>query len=352
MAKVIYSSNLWFNDIDKIINSLPELETLSGKSIIITGAGGLICSSVVDILIRYNETHNNKINILAAGRNINKIRERFKDFSGRDYFTYINYDTSRINYIPPEINYIIHGASNAYPAIYSLEPVETMTANITGIKLPLDYARENNSGKVLYISSSEVYGQRADNNTQAFRENDYGYTDLLNMRNCYAVSKRAAETLLAGYKSEFGVNSLIVRPGHIYGPTASERDNRVGSAFPYLAARGENIIMKSDGLQLRSWCYCLDCAGAILKVLLNGESVQAYNIPGTILTIREIAEMLASFGNVKLIRENASDSEKRVFNSMNNSSLDGSKLEALGWKNLFDAQTGFKHTVEILKARI
>ena len=92
--------------------------------------------------------------------------------------------------------------------------------------------------------------------------------------------------------------------------------------------------MLVNGLQLRGWCYCLDCASAILKVLLNGESVQAYNVPGTILTIREIAEMLASFGGVKLIRESASESEKRVFNPMNNSSLDGTKLESLGWKNL------------------
>lgn len=352
MAKIIYSCNLWFDDLDKILASMPELEGLAGEKIFITGANGLICSSVVDLLIRWNETHSGKIFILAAGRNISRIRERFGEFSGRDYFTYINYDTSLKNYIPPEINYIIHGAGNAFPDAFLNEPVETMMSNILGLRDLLDYSRENLTKKVLYISSCEIYGKRSENNLSPFTENDYGYTDLLNMRNCYSVSKRASETLCASYKSEYGTDSAIVRPGHIYGPTASERDNRVASAFAYSAARGENIIVKSDGLQLRSWCYSPDCAGAILKVMLNGGSVQAYNIPGNILTIREISELLAAFGGVKLIHEGASDNEVKVFNPMNNSSLDGSKIESLGWKNLFDAKTGFEHTVKILRAKI
>ncbi len=189
----------------------------------------------------------------------------------------------------------------------------------------------------------------AENNSQPFTENDYGYVDLLNPRSCYPVSKRAAETLCVSYAAEYGADVVIVRPGHIYGPTASERDNRVSSAFAYNAARGENIIMKSDGLQLRSWCYCLDCAGAILKVLLRGENSHAYNIPGEIMNIREMSEMLAKFGGVKLIREGALESERKTFNPMNNSSVDGAEIESLGWKNIFDAETGFEHTVRILR---
>ncbi len=110
--------------------------------------------------------------------------------------------------------------------------------------------------------------------------------------------------------------------------------------------------MKSDGLQLRSWCYSPDCAGAILKVLLCGENSNAYNIPGEIMTIREMSETLARFGGVKVIREGASENEQKSFNPMNNSSVDGAKLEALGWKNIFDAQTGLSHTVEILREQI
>ena len=84
-------------------------------------------------------------------------------------------------------------------------------------------------------------------------------------------------------------------------------------------------------------------------MLLNGKTANAYNIPGEIMTIREMSEKLAEFGGVELIGEAASESERKVFNPMNNSSLDGSKLEALGWRNVFEADTGFEHTVNILR---
>ena len=63
----IYYSKLWRENLDTVIQTLPELCELEGKSVLITGATGLICSSIVDLLIRYNETHESKITILAAG---------------------------------------------------------------------------------------------------------------------------------------------------------------------------------------------------------------------------------------------------------------------------------------------
>ena len=109
--------------------------------------------------------------------------------------------------------------------------------------------------------------------------------------------------------------------------------------------------MKSDGAQIRSYCYCLDCAAAILAVLLKGENTCAYNIsnPNSIISIREMAEVLTRSGQVNLKLELPSEEERKSFNPMSNSSLDPSSLLALGWKGCFDAQTGFSHTVQILK---
>ena len=108
--------------------------------------------------------------------------------------------------------------------------------------------------------------------------------------------------------------------------------------------------MKSDGAQIRSYCYCLDCASAILKVLIDGENCHAYNIsnPDAIVTIREMAQILAKSGNVTLKMELPSDAEKQAFNPMNNSSLNSDSLQKLGWKGLFDAERGFSHTVKVL----
>ena len=347
---MLYDQELWISDIDKVMEVLPELDQLAGKSVMITGAAGLICSAVVDILFRYNDTHAGEIQILAAGRWLEEMKVRFGEQVKRQDFTFVVYDASKTdNQLDIHADYIIHGASNAFPGLIVKEPVETMLSNFLGIKHLLDYAKEQNTKRVLYISSSEVYGKKE--GSEPYKEGQYGFIDQLNPRNSYSVGKRAAETLCVSYADEYGVESVIVRPGHIYGPTASPHDNRVSSAWAYQAARGEDLVMKSDGAQIRSYCYCLDCASAILKVLIRGENCKAYNIsnPGSIISIRRMAEILADKGRVKLLNEAATQEEKAGFNPMSNSSLDSTGLLKIGWKGMFDAETGFSHTVTLLK---
>ena len=345
----IYESGLWFRDLDKKLNGLPELGNLAGKTILITGAGGLICSAVTDVLIRYNETHDRPIRILAGGRSRERIQKRFDPFFAMNWFEYLEYDATANNEFPSGIDYIIHGASNASPDHIVREPAETMLANFHGLYQLLEFARRNHTTRVLYISSSEVYGKKG--NALPYKEDEYGYIDLLNPRNSYSVGKRAAETLCASFAAEYGVDSVIVRPGHIYGPTALPTDNRVSSAWAYDVARGQDIVMKSDGSQIRSYCHCLDCASAILTVLLKGESGNAYNIsnPDSVISIRQMAELLTKVGGVKLRMILPTAEEKKGFNPMTNSSLDSSKLLSLGWRGLFTKEEGFDHTVQILK---
>lgn len=346
----IYDSKIWISDLDEIIETLPELNELAGKSIMVTGCTGLIGSAVVDLFIRWNEMQKEKITVLAAGRKESKIAERFSPYSKEDWFVFVPYDAvSSENRLELSCDYIIHGAGNASPNQIVQEPVETMLSNFMGMKYLLDYAREKEIKRVLYISSSEVYGKKEGN--QPYHAGEYGYIDLLKSRSSYSVGKRAAETLCVSYADEYGVESVIVRPGHIYGPTAVCSDNRVASAWAYAAARGEDIAMKSDGSQIRSYCYCLDSASAILKVLLKGESACAYNIsnPESVISIKEMAEILAKFAGVEVKAELPTEEEKKGFNPMSNSSLDGTELLGLGWRGLFDAERGFLHTVEILK---
>ena len=347
---MLYDSKLWIADIDRVLEVIPELDYLAGKSVMITGAAGLVCSAVVDVLFRYNDTHEKKIKILAAGRWHKKMIARFHEMVDRDDFAFVAYDASKTNnYIGVHADYIIHGASNASPNMIVKEPVETMLSNFLGMKYLLDYAREQGTRRILYISSSEVYGEKE--GSEPYKEGQYGYIDLLKSRNSYSVGKRAAETLCASYADEYGVESVIVRPGHIYGPTASPHDVRVASAWAYAVAHGEDIVMKSDGSQIRSYCYCLDCASAIIKVLISGENCHAYNIsnPDSIINIRGIAEILTRSGGVQLRMELPTEEEKKGFNPMSNSSLESTGLQELGWKGCFDAETGFSHTVQILK---
>ena len=347
---MLYDCSKWIEDIDAVLNVIPEIEQLTGRSVLITGAAGLVCSAVVDVLFRYNDTHDSHIHIICAGRSIEKMKERFADMVHRPDFTYVQYDATKSdNRFPIKVDYIIHGASNAFPSLVMKEPVETMLGNFLGIKNLLDLAKKCGAKRVLYISSSEIYGQK--DNNEPFSEGEYGFVDLLNPRSSYAISKRAAETLCVSYSAEYAIETVIVRPGHIYGPTASPADTRVSSAWAFDAANGNDIIMKSDGEQIRSYCYCLDCASAILKVLLSGENNHSYNISNrdSIISIRQMANILAKITGIQLRMELPKESEKKSFNPMRNASLRSDNLNNLGWYGRFDAENGFRRTVEILR---
>ena len=367
---MLLKNEMWLKDLDLVLGQSEDFKKLEGKSVLITGATGLICSAVVDLFIRYNETRikpvspdngsdsgdDRYIKILAACRNEEKARNRFGEYFDREYFKFVHYDaTAEKLGFDFESDYVIHGASNAFPSKIVGEPVETMLSNFSGLYKLLEYARSVDAKRVLYISSSEIYGNRtsADEEEQKkpFTENEYGFIDLLSPRSCYPISKRAAETLCVCYQAEYNVSTVIVRPGHIYGPTASLADNRISSDFARMAASGEKLVMRSPGSQMRSYMHCLDTASAMIKVLLEGEGGKAYNVsnPDSIISIRQLAEYLAKAGNVELEFDipNADDAIK--FSVMTNASLNSESLEKLDWKGCFDAEKGLDHTVQVLK---
>ena len=221
--------------------------------------------------------------------------------------------------------------------------------NIGGLCNLLDYARENGTKRLLYVSSSEVYGRKGED--KAHVEGEHGYVDILNPRNSYALGKMASETLCASYTEEFGVDTVIVRPGHIYGPTATRADNRVASMWAYQAAVGEPIVMKSAGTQKRSYCYCIDCATAILTVLLKGDSGSAYNIsnPDSVITIKQLGETISECAGVTFSMDVPDEAERKAFNPMPDSSLDSTRLQELGWKGMFGIREGVEHTIMLLR---
>ena len=174
--------------------------------------------------------------------------------------------------------------------------------------------------------------------------------DIDNIRSSYPIAKRAAEMLCKAYSTEYSVDSVIVRPGHIFGHSASHKDNRVSSDFLFKAAKGENLIMRSAGNQKRSYCYSIDAATAVIVALLYGEKGEAYNIGhNDVTSIREMAETVARAGSVKLSIALPSENESKVFNPIDNSSLNNEKIKGIGYKDCFTIEEGLSHTVQILR---
>ena len=247
------------------------------------------------------------------------------------------------------INYIIHAASNAYPELFDKDPVGTMMGNFIGLNNILDFSVRNNVERVLYVSSGEIYGKIDD--MESIIENNYGYVDILKSRSCYPMSKRASETLAISYNKQYNLNVVIVRPCHIFGPTATSKDNRISSLFVKMGLNGENIVLKSKGTQKRSYCYITDCICALLTILDKGKCAEAYNIsnPNSIVTIAELAQTISKKTNVKLLFDIPSKNEEKNFNSMENAVLNSDKLIELGWNPLYDFETAMDNNIKILK---
>lgn len=312
---------------------------------LITGSSGLIGAALVEYLL---EKYRYEVLVYAAGRNITALKRKFGD--GVECVTY---DALKPLDFNVDVDLVIHAASVASPELFVQNPVETMWANVFGVRELLEYARRVNTRKVVYVSSSEVYG-KATPREDGFKEEDYGFIDVLDVRSSYPMGKRAAETLCVSYAKEYGVDVSIVRPGHIYGPTASPKDRRVSSAFAWAAARGEPIVMKSAGTSRRSYTHCMDCASAIMAVVEKGMPGEAYNVANRdgVCTIRQMAEIMADEGGVELRMEDPSRQEGNAFNPMENSCLDPSKLETLGWRGSINYEEGFRQTVRILRERL
>lgn len=346
-----YTPDYW-DDVELSLGSIPDISRLFGHSVFVTGATGMICSSVVDLLLHLNRTRSAGIKILIAGRCEEKAFARFEGFSQADGLVFVPYDATCGSEIVVDepIDYIIHGASNANPAIYMKEPVETILANIIGLEVMLKLARGKAAQRLVYISSSEVYGQKDDN--EPYSEGDYGYLDILNQRAGYPSAKRAGESLCVAYGMEYDVDAVMVRPGHIYGPFVLDSDNRASAQFTRDAMNGVDIVMKSKGEQLRSYCYALDCASAILSALLEGEMGSAYNIsnPNSICTISDLAHAIAKAAGVEVVYDLPSEEEQKSYNLMSNSSLNSDKLEALGWKPVYTLEHGVERMIKTLSS--
>lgn len=304
-------------------------DKLSECNILVTGATGLIGGRLVETLM----TNPNKdYHVYALGRNEKRARERFHLFTDDTTFHFMQHDVTKpLDNVGIDFHYIIHLASGASPNVMASSPVDIMKANFIGTDNLLSYGMSHQMKRFLYVSSGEIYGE---GKGEMFSETDSGYVNSMLSRSCYPSSKRAAETLCASYMSQYGVDVVVARPCHIYGASFTESDNRAYAQFFRNVVNGEDIVLKSPGLQYRSWLYVEDCVSALLYILLKGECGEAYNVADedSCLSIRELAETIAELGGKQVVFAEPADSEIKGGSKITRAVFNTNKLRGLGWK--------------------
>lgn len=329
---------------------IPGLDGLRGARVLVTGATGMIGSCLVDLLRLLNESRGMGIDIYAAGRSEAGVKRRFGAAADAPRFHYVPYDATKPLSLDFEADFVVHAATSAHPLAYATDPVGIFKANVVGTMNLLEALRGWGRGRFLLLSTGETYGEDPAL-PEGFAETDMGGLDAMAPRSCYPEGKRAAETLCACYAAQYGVDALAARLCHVYGPTFTASNSRADAQFLRNALAGQDIVMKSAGSQVRSWCYVTDAVRALLTLLALGEAGQAYNVANrrSVASIRDYAGTLADIAGVKLTFELPPELERAGYTRISRAVLNPSKLEALGWRPRYDLRAGLEETYQCCK---
>lgn len=318
-------------DIIYIHRKLP-LEQLANKTVLITGATGLIASTISYALLEWNKQHKDQmIHIIVAVRNREKCEKMFAE-----YFSYglqiLVTDVTQVELKNMSINYIIHCANFTSSAAFINQPVEVVKTAIYGTIRMLELSRCNPVESFVFLSSMEVYGTPSID--EKITEDYLSNLDALKVRNSYPESKRMCENLCVDYATEYGISAKIVRLTQTFGPGVSYQDGRVFAEFARCVIEHRDIILKTKGETKRCYLYTADAVTAILTVMVKGESGQAYNAANesSYCSIYEMANQISKLANppiqVKIMEE---DIQKYGYAEVFKMNLSTSKLRQLGW---------------------
>lgn len=348
MAGYLYETEVVQGDMEEIISDTTiDFNVLKDKSVLITGANGMLAYYCTCALMYLNEKRGMNTKVIALVRNEQRADKKFGCFKENANFKMLVQDVCESLQIDEKVDYIIHAAGSASPRYIKEAPLGIIAANIKGTENICELARVKNTTNILFTSTREVYGKVE--GITYIKESDMGQLDPLEPRSCYPESKRMAEQILKSYQVQHQVPFTVARIAHSYGPgMETENDGRVMSDFMSDVLHNRDIVLKSEGTAERAFCYITDAVRGMLLILLHGTNGESYNIANETepMMIKDVAKLMTeSFPkkNMKVrfeIEKNTGGycTYKRV-------GLDTEKLEKLGWKPCIKLTDGIKNTV-------
>ncbi len=290
------------NDLESICRNLQtEFSSLAGKNLLITGGAGFLGYYLIKSVMLWNEkeVESRAIRVTVFDNYIRGKPRWLLRIQRDSHLSLLQHDMSKP--LPDDMDdfqYIIHAAGIASPIYYRKFPIETMDANINGLRGLLEYTKKQSEKGVsvlgfLYYSSSEIYGDPTPENIPT-PETYRGNVSCTGPRACYDESKRYGETLCVNFAQQYNLPVKVARPFNNYGPGLKITDRRVIPDFARDILSERDIIMLSDGSATRTFCYVADAIVGYYKILVRGKNGEAYNIgvEEPEISVRDLAERM------------------------------------------------------------
>ena len=335
-------------DLDYICTKLTrELGNIAGKNLLIVGGGGFLGYYLVQTILHWNSSSNpaRRISLTVFDNYIRGVPEWLIQLRSDPTLRLVEHDiTSPLPADMDDFQYIIHAASIASPTYYRKYPIETMDANVNGLRRLLDYCLEQQKRDrpvegFLFFSTSEIYGDPSASNIPT-PESYRGNVSCTGPRACYDESKRYGETLCVNFAQQHDIPIRMARPFNNFGPGLKITDKRVLPDFARDVISGRDIVMLSDGSPTRTFCYIADAIIGYYKVLTRGRSGEAYNIgvEAPEISMRQLAQKVVEiagelFGYTgRVVQKESEDTDYLIDNPNRRCPVIAKAQNELGYK--------------------
>jgi UDP-glucuronate decarboxylase len=326
-----------------------QWEKLRFKTIVVTGATGLIGSTLIKALSFVSKKRNLNMSVIGIYRNEDKLNNVYKNFEN-DNITFVKGDVLNFPNISENVDYIVHTANPTSSKFFVSHPVETIDTALNGTLNILEFAKNKNISSLVYLSTMEIYG--VPSKGTKINENQAGQFDSQKIRNCYPLSKQLSENLCNAFASEYGLNIKNIRLTQTFGPGVDYNDGRVFAEFARCAIEKKDIVLKTKGETERSYLYTIDAVVGILLVMLNGEKGKSYNIANekTYCSIYDMAQIVAHMYEVNVVIKEQ-DISKMGYADTLFMNLDTTRIKELGWSAKYGLQEMFRRMITIMKEK-
>jgi nucleoside-diphosphate-sugar epimerase len=349
------------SDLDQIVADLDEeLAAMAGKRLLITGGAGFLGYYLVQAVLHRNASApaGEQIRVTVFDNYARGVPDWLNGAAGDPALTLVEHDVrSPIPEGLEDVEYVIHAAGIASPTYYRKHPIETMDANVNGLRFLLDRCRDQQDrGRpvegFLFFSSSEIYGDPAAESIPT-PETYRGNVSCTGPRACYDESKRYGETICVNFARQFGLPVRIARPFNNFGPGLKISDRRVIPDFARDVLAERDIVLLSDGSATRTFCYVTDAVVGYYKILVRGHSGEAYNVgvEEPEISMAELAERVAKLGRSlfgyggKVVRGKSDEGDYLVDNPNRRCPVIAKAREHLGYEPRVALDEGLRRTL-------